>query len=299
MTTTGLGLSQLLTVARFRDRNGRPMLEPLARAEAGHVPDYKTCPYPGIRKGRLMNVSALKMMGAHWKEILGGFGFLAREHRARHPGRPALEEAWQVTQSAIHLPLYLFMRAEAPVADGDLPCSISGMFKASLDIATTAFAMIVSDGRSSDDGDLPAAIDVAAEAGAHYLNGALYACAGAPNQIAAVLRMISDASLPPEAEEVSALVPDLEGFFRLAHIWTCAEVLLFTLRMEGTRALLPVFEAWSPTAEQAELHATLTTYLHEPSPLTRVTSELARLFPGDEAHDRLLGRLAGLAQGIP
>lgn len=178
-------MSPVGALTRFHDADGRPLCgealitDPEFRASL----ELRRCPYAGSRKQheRPMNVSALKQMTRSWDEALATVALLCQ---AFGPGT-GQPELMRIAWAAVCLPLYLLHRAEAPMQDGQVPGFVSGLHKASIDIATAVQLMLVR-ARSGDAGTPSevrpgSVLDFVEQEG--LLIGALGVCAGPPHMI--------------------------------------------------------------------------------------------------------------------
>jgi hypothetical protein len=95
---------------------------------------WRACIYPGTRfqVDRPMNVTALKAMRQHWLPMMA----LLSQMRAAYLQRfPQARAGWTVghverlATSVLALPTYQLMRAQNPVANGDLHPALSSMFR--------------------------------------------------------------------------------------------------------------------------------------------------------------------------
>lgn len=121
----------------FLDRDGRHVGEAntFPAAARTEVPmDWRGCPYPGNRyqAEKPMNMTALKAMRAHWRQMMA----LLLPIRAAYLRRfPAAAQGWTIahverlTVSVLALPSYMMLRRDAPVANGNLHPALSNLFR--------------------------------------------------------------------------------------------------------------------------------------------------------------------------
>ncbi|MBB6125029.1 hypothetical protein [Sphingobium subterraneum] len=121
----------------FLDRDGRQVGEANvfpASARLNIATDWRGCPYAGNRyqADKPMNVTALRAMRVHWRQIMA----LAAQMRARYLVRfPQAQSGWTVGDverlavCALALPSYMMLRCDAPVANGDLHPALSNLFR--------------------------------------------------------------------------------------------------------------------------------------------------------------------------
>jgi len=121
----------------FLDRDGRQVGEANAFPAAARldVPtDWRGCPYAGNRyqPDKPMNMTALKAMRAHWRQMMA----LLLPIRAAYLRRfPEAERGWTVAHverlsvCVLALPSYVMLRCDAPLANGDLHPALSNLFR--------------------------------------------------------------------------------------------------------------------------------------------------------------------------
>ncbi|HYD38744.1 MAG TPA: hypothetical protein VEA60_14090, partial [Allosphingosinicella sp.] len=96
---------------------------------------WRTCTYRGSRHQpeRPMNVTALRAMRAHWRQMMAIVRSVADAYRARFPA--VGDRGWTVgdiermTVCAMALPTYLMMRRDGRVANGRLHPALSSAFR--------------------------------------------------------------------------------------------------------------------------------------------------------------------------
>lgn len=216
-------LSPVGALTRYRDADGRPLCgealidEPSFRASL----ELKRCPYAGSRKHHElpMNVSALKQMTRNWDDALGTARLLGRMLVGQ---RGLISEASEVSEAgatsgaprgpvhlmrvayaAVCLPLYLLYRGQGPMLDGAVPGFVSGLHKASIDIATGAqLLLVLSHSGERWDGTLHQFIEHQ-----RLLIGGIGVCAGPPHMIDEIVAVMSN----DPAAEAQALGKDSAG----------------------------------------------------------------------------------------
>lgn len=212
-------MSPVGALTRFRDADGRPLCgealitDPEFRASL----ELRRCPYAGSRKHheRPMNVSALKQMTRNWDEALATVKTLCG---AFGPGT-GQPELMRVAWAAVCLPLYLLHREAAPMQDGQVPGFVSGLHKASIDIATAVQLMLVR-ARSGDapagEGGPAGVLDFVEREG--LLVGALGVCAGPPHMIHELVAAMAGTPVASVGEDVEwkvlAELGELTGLVR-------------------------------------------------------------------------------------
>ncbi len=190
-------LSPVGALARYRDGDGRPLCGEaiVTDSEFRRQLELRRCPYPGSRRHHAlpMNVSALKQMTRSWPLLLGTAQLLCRMFGRSAAGTPTTARLMRVAYGAVCLPLYLLYRAANPMRDGEVPGFVSGLHKASIDIATGAQLML-----------LHAERDEVATGSVHQfvehhglLVGSAGVCAGPPLMIEELTRVMSDDGAAP------------------------------------------------------------------------------------------------------
>jgi hypothetical protein len=97
--------------------------------------ETRRCPYPGSRRNHPMNVSALRQVGAHWKEILGVLVFL---HDRSGPRPLSLWEMRRAAVAGVALPGYVLCQGRRLPVSGLLEPFFSGTSKILFDVVTVA-----------------------------------------------------------------------------------------------------------------------------------------------------------------
>lgn len=109
----------------------RPLREGRTPPEALRPGDleYRACPYPGARRGRPMNVGALRQTRARWDEIAAALGVIRAayaESRGSYAGD--VLDVWRVSQLGSALPWIYVLRAPGAAA----PAFAAALAKATL-----------------------------------------------------------------------------------------------------------------------------------------------------------------------
>ena len=121
----------------FRDADGRHIGEAnvFPAAARTEVPtEWRGCPYPGNRyqAEKPINMTALKAMRAHWRQMMGLLLPIRAAYLARFPDAA---NGWTVAHverlavCVLALPSYMMLRRDAPVADGALHPALSNLFR--------------------------------------------------------------------------------------------------------------------------------------------------------------------------
>lgn len=215
----GIFFFQPLDVGNYRDEEGRPLSENKAPAslKQGILMELQECPYAGKRfkHHKPMNVSALRHMYGRWPDILGAFGFL-RAHYVPHKkaGEVSVLDFWKTALAASLTPSYLIFRGDHPLADGNIPAFVAGLYKASLGLYDTAQQMVVrgilTGEYSENDSITPDAVLDFAEK-TEIILGKKEVCAGPPNLIKNAAKAIIDGA--PTTSAMANVIPQPGKFF--------------------------------------------------------------------------------------
>jgi hypothetical protein len=185
---------------RYVDRDSRPLCgeavvnDPAFRATV----EQRCCHYAGSRHNHPlpMNASALRQMTKNWDEIL----VTANALRALFTTAPAalsdsLALGMRVAYAGVCMPLFLLYRATDPMSDGQVPGFVSGLHKASIDIATSIQLMLVESFKDDggvqtlqSDGIVQSILDFVERRG--LLVGQKGVCAGPPQLIRELLEVM-------------------------------------------------------------------------------------------------------------
>jgi hypothetical protein len=182
---------------------------------------WRTCPYPGSRyqPDRPMNVTALRAMRAHWRQMMVVVRRVADAYRARFPA--VGERGWTVGDieramvCAMALPTYLLMRRDGRVENGRLHPALSSAFRLTDGPRTALHNMVFAGfGEPARSGDTPmtgAELHAYAER-SHGFRSSRGVCAGPPAMIDDFLAVMLDGADPrggwpdsPDPEVADAL----------------------------------------------------------------------------------------------
>jgi hypothetical protein len=226
------------------DVEGRPLGEHRApeAIKAGVPMELKQCPYSGSRykHSQPMNVSALKQMNRHWTETLSVIDFIRGQYQARTGrGTLSLLDMWQVCKLVSFLPGYLRFRAQAPIPDGQLPVPVAAAYKIIVGIAATVERLVLQELVMNGYGEGPVMtpedfFTLVEESG--DLVGLEQVCAGPANLIQEALQVVMAGPVgTARHDEIKALVPDVDAFFRYTRLGTRVHLtaFAFSLRMQG------------------------------------------------------------------
>lgn len=134
----------------FLDRDGRHVGEAnvFPAAARSEVPtEWRGCPYPGNRyqPDKPMNMTALKAMRAHWRQMMGLLGPIREAYLRRFPEARAGWTVAHVERLAVcvlALPSYLMLRCDRPTANGDLHPGLSNLFRVTDGLRMTMHHML-------------------------------------------------------------------------------------------------------------------------------------------------------------
>ncbi|HEX8818295.1 MAG TPA: hypothetical protein VF794_00085, partial [Archangium sp.] len=135
----------------YRDDEGRPLGEEMApsQVQAGVPMEMRECPYSGSRRKHPhpMNVSSLRQFNQHWPAVVGGLAELRNAYLqgVKRPldGPINLMDLWKFSRLGIALPAWLLRRAEAPMADGQLPAVTAILYRMLLGINRVAHLQVL------------------------------------------------------------------------------------------------------------------------------------------------------------
>jgi len=230
--------------------------------------EWRTCPHAGGRyqHERPMNVSALKSMRAHWKQMMVALGRVREVYLQRFP---RARQGWTVgdlhclSALVLSIPGYLMLRTRDRVANGELHPVLSSMYRVTDGVRMVMHHMLFSE-------DLETALPLHAP-----MTGAeLYAyaerndifisdhgvCAGPRAMIEEFLRVImdgheiEDAASVVLAEPVEAALQELDAVFDYVLLGLQAYSVVFSRWPEMTRAyeeLVPIVTEWTGSAADA------------------------------------------------
>lgn len=144
LTGTDLDLAWLETVVPifrtghlFVDRDGRQVGEANAFPASARLAvetDWRGCPYAGNRyqAEKPMNVTALRAMRQHWRQMMGLLIEVRKAYLARFPdaaGGWTVGHVERLSVAVLALPSYMALRCDRPVANGDLHPALSNLFR--------------------------------------------------------------------------------------------------------------------------------------------------------------------------
>lgn len=185
---------------RYTDRDARPLCgeavvnDPAFRATL----EQRRCHYAGSRHDHPlpMNLSALKQMTRNWDAILATASALRAMLAGPGSAAGGLVLGMRVAYAGVCLPLYLLYRADDAMGDGRVPGFVSGLHKASIDIATS-IQLLLLESFHGDDGPAPWShggiqdlLDFVEREG--LLVGQRGVCAGPPHLIRELLEVMLD-----------------------------------------------------------------------------------------------------------
>jgi len=217
-----LRLGPLLTLGDETDAAGRLLLEDSAPADArrraeraGVAMVTATCAYPDSpsRQGGELNRSAYDALREELGPMLRGFAWLAGHYLEDHPERRQSPRClYDVSYLAMHLPIVVFRRAEAPVAPhGALAPWVAAMFKASRGIFSASVNLLNRSGAGGG-GEAPltaAKATAFAEEHGHLVRRQTGRVCAAPTRLIerTLGVMLTGQGADPEGVDLGALVP--------------------------------------------------------------------------------------------
>ena len=192
----------------YLDSDGRQIGEanvfpPLMRMDLPTL--WRTCPYSGSRyqPEKPMNVTALRIMRTHWRQMMAVVRRVSDAYKARFPA--VAERGWTVgdiermTVCVLALPAYLLLRREGRVANGRLHPALSSAFRLTDGPRTLMHHILFSAaGEPAQAGDTPmTGAEIHAYAERNYLfETGRAVCAGPPAMIDDFLAVILDGEDP-------------------------------------------------------------------------------------------------------
>lgn len=223
----GVHLSLLMNLeAKFRDDENRLLGENKAPFEFHtDVPmELVECPYAGSRHKHFkpMNISALKQINNHWSKITESFICLRSFHIAqKNLEKVSLIDLYKLVIAGYLMPSYFFYRSENAFADGELPAFVATIHKAALGLVNAVQVMLTKRivmGRYKKDLGFDAESFYFFVENEKLFIGPWEVCAGTPNQIKELLKLLLDNQIDNSAK--INLIPSLESYF---HYITQAE----------------------------------------------------------------------------
>lgn len=243
------------------DVEGRPLNELRApEAQRRGVPFViKTCPYVGTRKGKMMNVSALRQAHAHHVDWLELISRLRQEYfRRRGERRTTLEDVQRIGNVLCHLPEYLVHRAANPVPRDELPPVVAVAYKAMVGMRLAASRCFIYLLRYADERwaepipDEALLIDFAEQNGLLIDPGNGNACAGPQAMIAESFRVaqFGSAASTSGGDAIESLRLDTDAALQYGDL----HFQIFLIRTITAALALPrlqVIQRLGPTREPA------------------------------------------------
>jgi hypothetical protein len=258
--------------------------------------EWRTCPHAGSRyqHERPMNVTALKSMRAHWKQMMVSILRVREVYLRRFPQarqRWTIGDLHCLSALVLSIPGYLMLRVQDRVENGELHPVLSSMYRVTDGVRMVMHHMLFSE-------DLEAALPLhtpmtSAELYAYAERNEIFisdhgVCAGPRAMIEEFLHVlmdgheIEDASSVVLAEPVAAALSDLEIVFDYVLLGLQAYSVVFSRWPAMTRTyeqLVPIVAGWSgPTAERVRpLQEHLERSVNFLRTLTRQNTEERRL----------------------
>jgi hypothetical protein len=229
---------------------------------------WRTCTYPGTRYqlNRPMNVTALKVMRVHWRQIMA---VLLKVREAYLKRFPDARNGWtvgdleRVSVAVLALPSYMLLRQDNPVENGKLHPVLSSIFRVTDGLRMTMHQMLfVPFGEPTRRPDTPmTANEVFAYAERnHSLHSGHAVCAGPQFMIEEFLAVLLDGA-EPKSGMPRTLDPDVE-----AALDSLEPAIDYGMR--GLQAFATIFSLWPGMTEAYhDLFQTLDGWTDERSPI--------------------------------
>jgi len=231
---------------------------------------WQTCLFEGSRHqpDRPMNVSALKAMRAHWGQMMVVLAHMRKAYLQRFP---EARDGWTVghverlATAVLALPTWMLMRAERPVANGELHPALSCVFRVTdglrMAMHQMLFVPIGEPTRSPDTPVTSAEIHAYAERN-HSFHSEHGVCAGPRAMVEEFLGVILDGKPPADGlqfevdAQVAAALREIEPALDYGLLGLQAYAAVFSLWPAMTRAFEQVaaaIDAWAEDGAPAAL----------------------------------------------
>ncbi len=228
---------------------------------------WRTCTYPGSRyqPDRPMNVTALKAMRVHWRQMMAVLLHIREAYFKRFPDARngwTVGDIERVSVAVLALPSYLLLRNDNPVKNGELHPVLSSLFRVTDGLRMTMHQMLFTPfGEPTRSPTTPmTGPEVFAYA---ERNRALHTehgvCAGPQFMIEEFLAVILNGE-EPKSGVPKAIDPDVQH--AIDHIEPAMDY-----AMLGLQAFATMFSTWpAMTATYSDLHGILTDWSGPTSP---------------------------------
>jgi hypothetical protein len=201
-------------VARaHRDDDGRPLGERyLPAALRGDAPfDMRTCAYKDSRRGRPMNVSALRGVSRHWPGVLIDVGVLRGAYLRRHAiDRFSWVDLWGFARTATAAPALLARRGREPREV--VPARLAALFKPTIGLYMTSERAVLGGADPRARPDAVRFIELTERSGAFHSSDAV--CSGPPGMVAEFLEAVLDGGPQAPSDGWLARLLDLDQLLR-------------------------------------------------------------------------------------
>jgi len=242
LTGTDLDLAWLETVVPifrtghlFVDRDGRQVGEANAFPATARLDvetDWRGCPYAGNRyqAEKPMNVTALRAMRQHWRQMMSLLAEVRQAYLARFPEAAAgwtVGHVERLSVAVLALPSYMALRCDKPVANGDLHPALSNLFRVTDGLRMVVHQMLflpLHETMRSPEAPVDAA-EILAYADRNYAFHSDHGvCAGPRFMVEDFLGVILDGNEPrsgfaeeldPELQEALACIPEAMDYAML------------------------------------------------------------------------------------
>jgi hypothetical protein len=228
---------------------------------------WRTCTYPGTRyqPDRPMNVTALKAMRVHWRQMMA---VLLKIREAYFKRFPDARNGWtvgdieRVSVAVLALPSYMLLRNDNPVENGKLHPVLSSLFRVTDGLRMTMHQMLFTPfGEPTRSPSTPmtgSEVFAYAERN-HSLHTEHGVCAGPQFMIEEFLAVILNGE-EPKSGMPKAIDPDVQE--AIDHIEPAMDY-----AMLGLQAFAAMFSTWpAMTAAYSDLHGILHSWAGPTSP---------------------------------
>lgn len=231
--------------------------------------DWRTCPHAGTRylDDKPMNVTALKSMRAHWKQVMVGLLAIREAYLTRFPQakrKMTVGDVERLCAFVLAIPTYLLMRQYRPVANGELSPVLSSMFRVTDGLRMLMHQMMFVPGveKNAKSDDLITSTEAYAYAERNFTFHSTHGvCAGPQAMIEEFMRVVIDGIPARDTEDVT-LDAEMQEALRCMDISLDYTLLglqthfaAFSTWVEMTRAyekMLQCLETWHGESSQTK-----------------------------------------------
>lgn len=258
--------------------------------------DWRTCPHAGTRylDEKPMNVTALKNMRAHWKQVMVALLAIREAYLKRFPNakrKMTVGDVERLCAFVLAIPTYLLMRNYRPIPNGELSPVMSSMFRVTDGLRMLMHQMMFVPGveKNAKSDDVITSEEAYAYAERNFTFHSTHGvCAGPQSMIEEFMRVVIDGTPARDTDDVT-LDLDMQEALRCMDIsldYTLlglqAHFASFSTWVEMTRAyekLSQCFETWHGESSQTknELQAKVESYVTHIKTATYHASEEMRV----------------------